>query len=96
MPLATPDSFAAKWPHVASERSAIIFVDVLCATTTLNAALACSCRGISLAVKTQGGTYDLTPPTLPHESWLLGGEEDGRPIAGGAFDNSPPSVIAAD
>lgn len=92
----TPASFAAKWPHIGRRRIAIVFLDILRASTTAVAAIARGARGLHLAVKPADGRYDFTPPVLPHENWVGGGEENGQPVPGGVIDNSPLGIAAAD
>lgn len=91
----TPQSFGAKVVHVPAEvrdRTAVIMIDVLRATTTLNAVIAAGGRGVHLAVKPARGFYQLTPPFGNSDEWVFGGEENGHPIRGGVVGNSPLQV----
>ncbi len=106
---ASPATFKEKFKEVPQSdppllrSSCAVFVDILRATTTLVAVGAAGCRGIVVDIKPKDGTYSLTPPALPAERWVYGGEYNGDPIQGvdpvgnpikGAIDNSPRSVRA--
>jgi len=95
---ASPEAFERKRQYLAVPASTcIVFVDVLRASTTINAVLAAGGRGVRFLPKPLDRAYDFSPvdPLVPG-TWVTGGEEDGRPIPGGVIGNSPLSIQQSD
>lgn len=91
---ATPAAFEAKaghFPDAVKAATAVIVIDVLRATSTLTAAAAGGASGIMISVKPKTGTAFSAP--LSHSGhWMFGGEQNGKPMPGGAIGNSPTEV----
>lgn len=93
----TPAAFEQKFKQITDKinlnETCIVFVDVLRATTTINAVLAVGCLGVQFLPRPSSRIYDMSPE---HEEiggvWLVGGEENGAPIVGGVIGNSPITV----
>jgi len=91
----SPPDFLAKVKYVDKRvlrKTALIGIDVLRMTTTMNAAGAAGAHGIYLAEKPVTGDYDLTAPINKDHRWVFGGELNGLPIPGAQLDNSPLSM----
>jgi 2-phosphosulfolactate phosphatase len=81
---------------VITPRTTAVAIDIVRATTTVNAALARGARAVAVVAKTDETEADGTP-LRPGVELACGGERGGQPIPGGLFGNSAldvPTTVA--